>query len=178
MPAAPISTSPPARAALRRKTTSALAAALLLLVACGDGGGAAAPDAGVAARDAGVAAPDATRTPLDAGPRVSFEEVEIIFNAACTESGCHGPTGAGGLVLHAKSFEALVGVAARGCPDRKRVVPGDPRRSVLVGKLTGADLCGGKRMPLGCDGTAARPCLPAEDLATIEAWIAQGAPRE
>lgn len=114
-----------------------------------------------------------------AEPRVRFEEVEIIFNAACTESGCHGPTRAGGLELHERAWDNLVGVDSRGCSKpRKLVIPFEPRRSHLIEKLVGAELCGGQRMPRGCDDSRARPCLSTARLATIEAWIAQGAGRD
>jgi hypothetical protein len=49
------------------------------------------------------------------------------------------------------------------------VVPGDPDSSVLIGKLTGTELCNGSQMPRG-DG----PLAP-ELIDTIATWICQGA---
>jgi len=48
-------------------------------------------------------------------------------------------------------------------------VPGDAEASLLIGKLTGAQLCGGSQMPKNA------PPLAPEVIDTIAAWICQGA---
>jgi len=55
------------------------------------------------------------------------------------------------------------------CGARVLVDPGHPELSYLVDKLRGTNLCQGTRMPLDA------PALSAPDIATIEAWICQGA---
>lgn len=93
--------------------------------------------------------------------------VQEIFEAKC--SGCHTASSAGGLSLAsaAISYTSLVdaSVRAASCSDRTLVVPGDAASSYLVEKLLGsAGICGSP-MPRGRDP------LPAEEIATIEAWI-------
>lgn len=99
---------------------------------------------------------------------VSFTaDVQPIFDAWCV--GCHGAAGNGGLDLRApQSHGNLVGVEATGY-DAIRVVPSDPDISVLYDKVSGGGRYG-DRMPLG------GPYLSAEQLGTVRAWIAQGAP--
>ena len=106
-------------------------------------------------------------------------ELQPIFSASCASSGCHGgPVCAGGLDLRAgQSYAALVDVAsAVGPPGSRRVVPGDPRASVLFLKLNCTDLATlpnllyGQRMPrIG-------PPLTAAQQARFFDWIAAGAP--
>jgi hypothetical protein len=103
------------------------------------------PDAGA---DAGHADAGA-----DAGALVSFAaDVAPIFGAHCNS--CHG-----------WSYGTTVN-AASGCGGI-RVVPGNPNTSVLYGKVIGAPACGGSMPPNGS--------LNATDLATLLAWITQGA---
>jgi hypothetical protein len=49
------------------------------------------------------------------------------------------------------------------------VVPGDVQGSLLIGKLTGTNLCNGSQMPKG------DPPLAPELIDTIASWICQGA---
>ncbi|MCK6551841.1 hypothetical protein L6R52_38760, partial [Myxococcota bacterium] len=73
----------------------------------------------------------------------------------------------------AAAHAGLVARASAQCPSVARVAPSDPSQSYLIWKLQGAGPCySGARMPIG-----AAP-LGAADLATIEGWIARGAPND
>jgi hypothetical protein len=104
---------------------------------------------------------------------VSFaQSVQPILTANCATTGCHkGVMPQEGLDLTAaKSYEALVGVAATQCNDgRKLVEPGKPEQSYVVDKIQNVDLCFGTRMPkLASLGDA--------QIETIVNWICAGAP--
>lgn len=107
------------------------------------------------------------------GAAVSFaDDVQPIFTASCASKGCHDdrPGGPGGGVsldlTEGNSYSSLVEETT---PCGPVVVPGDPAGSLLIGKLTGNEVCSGSQMPKGADPL---------DLALIEtmaAWICQGA---
>ncbi|MEZ4449411.1 MAG: hypothetical protein R3B09_08025 [Nannocystaceae bacterium] len=106
------------------------------------------------------------------GEAVSFTvDVQPIFSARCTGAGCHGkPMPAAGLDLGAGlSYADLVGVASSECANRLRVAPSQPDASYLIDKVKGINLCTGTKMPkVGS--------LTAEEVATLEAWVCNGAP--
>ncbi len=105
-------------------------------------------------------------------PQPSFAaDVAPLLAAACTGPACHaGAMPKADLDLRATvSWSELVEVPASQCGDRLRVTPGDPGASYLMSKLLGVDLCSGTAMP------KAGQSLPAEDLATLSAWICHGA---
>lgn len=92
-------------------------------------------------------------------------DITPLIGHCSTGDGCHG---VGRLLTW--PYQALVNVVAADCPDKRVIVkPGDPSSSYLVEKLLGAGMCSGARMPLR--GTP----LSDADMATIEAWICQGA---
>lgn len=101
-------------------------------------------------------------------------DIQPIFDSYCVY--CH-MTGAaqGGLSLEpGASYSNLVNAASSESP-LLRVEPGAPERSYLLHKLEGTHLrVGGKgeRMPLGGGP------LPANEIALIRQWIAQGAPEK
>ncbi len=107
--------------------------------------------------------------------RVSFAEVQAIFNARCTFVRCHG-TGfiAGGLDLEdGVSLNQIVGVAPinRNAFEAGllRVDPGNPANSLIVIKVSGMPPPGfGSQMPLG-------GILSESDVRTIREWVDQGA---
>lgn len=106
------------------------------------------------------------------GTPVSFaKDVQSIFSASCTGTGCHsGASPRGGLSLEAgKAHGELVDVRSSACADRVLVTPGDVSKSYLDNKLTGVGMCFGTRMP------RAGVALPAAQLATIRSWICNGA---
>ena len=131
---------------------------LIALAACG-GSDRAAPDASVPPADA-------MHIDCPASGPVSFKtDVVPLIGHCTTGDGCHG---VGRLMTW--PYQALVNVAATDCSDQRVIVkPGDPSASYLVDKLLGVDLCSGARMPL--KGTP----LSYASMATIEAWICQGA---
>jgi hypothetical protein len=106
---------------------------------------------------------------------VSFAgEVMPIFVAHCGGAACHGganPQKGLALTSAAAAYTGLVGVASQECPATKRVDPGSSSTSYLSWKLAGSGPCfSGSRMPKSGS-------LAASDLATIDAWIAAGAPQ-
>lgn len=92
-----------------------------------------------------------------------------VFTPRCVE--CHaGANAPQGLRLEdaQTSYDHLVNVFSSQSPTLFRVEPGDPDNSYLVHKLEGTQSVG-NRMPNG------RPPLPAETIAVIRQWIADGA---
>lgn len=105
------------------------------------------------------------------GGGVSFAStIQPIFDQNCALAGCHSSgTASAGLVLAAGSaFDNLVGVPSSQQPGLSRVAIGNPDSSYLVRKLEGSGINGG-RMPLN------RAPLSAEQIASIRAWITEGA---
>jgi hypothetical protein len=110
---------------------------------------------------------------------VSFSSaIQPIFGASCASTGCHdgsggpgppGGQGAGGTSLDLTAGRAYESLLETTTPCGPVVVPGDPAGSLLVGKLTGSELCSGSRMPKG------DPALAPELIDTIATWICQGA---
>lgn len=111
---------------------------------------------------------------------ISFAaDVQPIFSASCASNGCHdGAAGpgrpGGGQGGGASSLDLTVGNAHQSLlstttPCGPIVAPGDAAASILIGKLTGSELCMGSRMPKG------DPALAPELIDTIATWICQGA---
>jgi hypothetical protein len=170
--------------------TALLALPLLLLAACGgteailpdpDAGvsteaDAGSPDSGVA-EDAGFA--DAGFE--DAGvPLPTFAaDVAPILELQC--QGCHFVTDNPPQILiqgteTRSTYERLVSRPARGA-GLSYITPGDPEQSYLLRKIEGTHRAvGGMGNPM--PPPAARRRVPAEDVATIRAWIEAGAPFE
>jgi hypothetical protein len=100
-------------------------------------------------------------------------DVYPILSRDCTGR-CHGAGGAAGLDLSsaANAVMNLVSKASTQCATDQRVIPNQPDKSYLMWKLEGMGPMGacykGERMPKG-------GMLSAADLATIRAWIADGA---
>lgn len=123
-------------------------------------------DGGVAA-DGGVELDGGVTA--DAGHEVSFSGDVLPLLASCSGY-CHpGNYSPMGLGPH-EAWANLVNAPSAGCDDRRlRVTPGDPdpKRSYLMAKLLGVDMCSGGVMPGGG--------MPAEDIEVIRRWIAAGA---
>ncbi len=87
---------------------------------------------------------------------------------------CHtdqGRTPASGLNLReGASYNALVGVSARGKAGAVLVVPGDPENSYIVQKLEGAQGIVGERMP-----RTGGPYLTSGQMLVLRRWIQLGA---
>ena len=167
---------------MNRGVLAALAAGLL--VACSS-------PSEVSSDTSSLCASGAKSSATPAGsPPVSFRnEVLPIFAASCAFGSCHGSPSSeanNGVFLGARSGPtdasairaALLGGTSVEVPSLPHVAPSDPSRSYLLRKLDG-DFCGipecangecGQRMPRGGDP------LDAKARATIEAWIASGAP--
>lgn len=139
-----------------RSTFALLAVAAFLLAACaGDGGGL-----------------DQNGRPASNGPTPllpQFESIQSnVFTPICTA--CHSGAAAPlGLRLDAgASYAMLVNAPGVQAPALNRVTPGNPDASYLIHKIEGIATAGG-RMPLN------GPALPAETIAVIRQWIADGA---
>lgn len=117
-----------------------------------------------------------------AGPPISdpgneFDQIQTtIFNQHCLDAGCHNSQSqAGGMDLSpGASYGSLVNVLPANPVARAngllRVQPSDPSNSFLLVKLQGPAPGEGTRMP-----QSMAPLSPT-DIATIQAWIAAGAP--
>lgn len=108
-----------------------------------------------------------------ASPTLSGD-VQPIFTANCTDSGCHGGTAPqlGQNLTAGQAYASIVNVPSSEVPRLMRVCPGEPDSSYLVHKVQGtqASVGGtGERMPLG--GTP----LSQDDINLIRAWITAGA---
>lgn len=102
------------------------------------------------------------------GGALSFEaDVYPIIMANC---GCHVAGGSGMLMMPnaATAYDNLVDVPSAGDPNFIRIAPGDSANSYVLKKLTGTQTVGSS-MPFGGG------MLPAQDIATITAWIDEGA---
>ena len=107
-----------------------------------------------------------------------FDDIQRnIFDQHCLSAGCHNAQSlAGNMNLSAgASYDQLVNVQPDNAVARSagllRVQPFNPGNSFLLTKLTGPGLGEGSRMPMGMDP------LSQSDIAMIQAWIADGAPR-
>ena len=88
-------------------------------------------------------------------------DIRPILNSNCI--GCHGGVKQAGNV----SFSYREQVLGKGRSGRATVVPGSPRQSELMARITSSDP--EFRMPLH------RPALKAEQIALLRRWIEQGA---
>ena len=68
----------------------------------------------------------------------------------------------------ATAYDNLVDVPSAGDPNFIRIAPGDSANSYVLMKLTGTQTVGSS-MPFGGG------MLPAQDIATMTAWIDEGA---
>lgn len=127
---------------------------------CGACGNACGPDEGCARGSC-----------VSCGPAVRFAaDVEPIFVARCTLSGCHtGARPAASLRLTAgRAYSELVGPIAS-CGGNPLVAPGEVEGSYLWSKLTGVGICSGTEMPKRGE------LLEAAELDIIRSWICRGA---
>lgn len=115
-----------------------------------------------------------TETP-DAGPsnHDGFAAAYAVLNTNCIS--CHGAGKTLDLSTPQLAHAQLVGIeakykacAADGGLPKVRVVPGAPESSLLIEKIEGHPSCG-KQMPISM-------LMNAEDIATVRAWVAAGAP--
>jgi len=96
-------------------------------------------------------------------------DIQPIFNANCTSSGCHNASAAAGLNLNqGQAYANLVNLDATSESNLKRVLPGDAQNSYLIIKLEGRQNVGG-RMPLN------RSPLSDVQIQNIKNWINNGA---
>jgi hypothetical protein len=112
-----------------------------------------------------------------------YAALQAIFDAKCVL--CHDPahpriaevqTYVEMPLVASVSYDALVNQAAHETCGGVRVKPGDPEHSYLYRKVADSQPCDGERMPHRGMVLTVMP-LPDADIATIRAWIADGAPR-
>jgi len=112
----------------------------------------------------------ATQPEKAPGKSLSFATnvLPILQKATCSNGYCHG-SGRGGLKLTgtAADLQQFVGVSSKSGA-WKRVVPGDPAKSLLYEKLSKETPAEGDRMP-------PRGKLTAEDIQVVHDWIKGGA---
>ena len=107
--------------------------------------------------------------------RTEFEQIQQDIFYRCNQAPCHGNVDPQQMLSLTRdnAYDNLVSVDSIEVPGMARVEPGDPEASYLFIKLGGGNqaLLEGVPMPSG------DPPLKTEDLAKIEAWISDGAPR-
>jgi hypothetical protein len=115
-----------------------------------------------------VAPPSAPAPTMSAVP----DSVQTILTSNCALSGCHvtGTAFAGEVLEAAVAYQTTVNVPSQQRPEFMRIRPAKPDSSYLVKKIRGDGGIAGGRMPLG------GPFLSAAQIATIENWVAAGAP--
>ncbi|HVT45588.1 MAG TPA: hypothetical protein VMT00_14505 [Thermoanaerobaculia bacterium] len=133
-------------------------AGLTLTLACGE-----LKDLPTAPDDEGPPDPSATFT------RVQRE----IFTPTCTLIGCHDAQFPQSelVLVEGQAYANIVNRPSVGA-NIPRITPGDPSRSYLYLKVTGAPSISGDRMPQG------RPPLSEAELDLIRDWIRRGAPND
>jgi hypothetical protein len=100
---------------------------------------------------------------------VSFaSQVQPILTSSC--SGCHGSGGTSPNLSAGSAYAALVNVTAGMCSGAKYVVPSQPAPSFLVASLTSGGSLG------SCSGGFMASHITSANLATLTAWITEGAP--
>ena len=103
-------------------------------------------------------------------PQIHFENdiLPLLSKSGCNSGGCHGKaSGQNGFKLSVFGFDSRADFAALTKEARgRRVFPGDPERSLLVRKATGASAHGGGR----------RVELNSPDHELLANWIRQGMP--
>lgn len=110
---------------------------------------------------------------------VSFgRDIQPLFNARCTDAGCHGASDTrGNLLLVAPGARAMLvnqptsTTCSAERPGVVRVKPGDPRNSMIWRKTSNDPTKCGDPMPTPRALISVAPC----DFAKLEAWIQQGA---
>jgi hypothetical protein len=112
-------------------------------------------------------------------PKSSRADVDTILARSCAVGGCHsGSEGASGLTFPLEGGawrELVVGRRAQQNPSMMLVQAGEPAKSWLMVKIVGTP-CGTCAPELGCGARMPfnRP-LPDAEIATIAAWIRNGA---
>lgn len=102
---------------------------------------------------------------------VTFEEVSNIVATNCASSACHGGRRNPSLLPGASLYNTLLNTSVRQCGGNTLVSANNSASSALMMLINRQ--CGNFVMPEGCQTT---PCLSAEDVATLTAWIDAGAP--
>jgi hypothetical protein len=106
-------------------------------------------------------------------------DIQPIWDAKCVDA-CHDPTGEWGFILDMSGdgYAAIVGIASSQVASMDYVTAGDPDNSYLWHKINNTQVSvggSGLPMPKARSGMAA-DVMTADELATIEEWIAGGAP--
>jgi hypothetical protein len=130
----------------------------------GGRGGATAGGAGRAAAGSGGSAGGGTSL---------FAPVGALVQTTCADADCHGGKERPSLLNTnpATLYNTLINTAVRQCGSDRLATANDPANSALLELVQ--HQCGAFVMPEGC---MANPCIDADAIATITAWIQAGAP--
>ncbi|MFN4136780.1 MAG: hypothetical protein ACK4G2_14095 [Novosphingobium sp.] len=119
------------------------------------------------------AEPASAEPAMAAGASVSYAvDIVPLLESQCATCHLTGEEAGGMALVGDMAIASLVGQPADEAPGLMRVMAGDPDRSYLVMKLEGTHIANGgagAQMPFGA------PPLTAAEIATVRAWIAQGA---
>jgi hypothetical protein len=120
----------------------------------------------------GAPAPGGGQAALQA----TFSSIEtLVFSPRCSAAACHGQGGTPPRLDAEGAWFRLVDAPSEQAPGLPLVSPSDPSRSYLLHKLVGEQAAvGGWGTPMPPDGAA----LSADEIDTIRAWIAGGAPND
>jgi hypothetical protein len=142
-----------------------------------DAGGSGGMDSGgVAVGEAGAGGIDSGSDSGSAVPATFASVKFIVMQSACFGAGCHNDDqNPLNLRLDEQLYTRLTTRISANCGNIPIVNPGKPQDSALVKILKGP--CGPMaRMPLGCVDDLDTACVPADYVAAITQWIANGAP--
>lgn len=133
-------------------------------------GGFAASSGGAPAAGGAVASGGAASTGGVSGV-ISYATAAEVIDSSCGLSVCHGAHQEPIIQNDALLPDLLRNTFVEACGNAPLVTPGDPSRSALL--MLVERQCIDLVMPDECRRD---PCLPANDIAILRAWIEQGAP--
>ncbi len=111
--------------------------------------------------------PSVDQNPNSGSIKATFSDIQNkIFNKSCALSGCH-VTGVQSPNLSGDAYNTIVNKPST--QGINYIQPGDPAKSYLFMKITGAPGISGVRMPRN-----ASP-LPQSSIDSVKAWIERGA---
>lgn len=102
------------------------------------------------------------------GGTVSFmKDLAPIFKSKCVNNTCHNME----FNATTSAYNRLMGTAGGMCDGMKRVTTGKGSESLVVLKVEGKQMCGGKMPP----STSGKPSWTADEITKLKAWIDDGA---
>jgi hypothetical protein len=110
---------------------------------------------------------------------VTFDTFKKVINdAPCFGAGCHNDAqNPLNLRVDDQLYGRLTSHISKECGGIPVVNPGKPQESAVV-KILKGPCSATPRMPLGCVDDQDSTCIPADYIAAITQWIANGAPQQ